>query len=458
LLSLHFGFREVAYFGNQMKLESVDFAQLICTFDELVKKLKDVPNLPLIMTNVRPASSFLRYSSVNKPFSLKNSFPIEIVLDFEKTKKITFDPQSINYMKLLLLKKIETQLKGEISDDSIQIKSGDFLFRCRIHIEYEEIILSDLEMKRELKLYRQRFIHIPLLTQFIQAWVHKYPSLSMTMRLFKKWVSSNWIYFASITESSMISEEALELLCVRVYACVDPPTSPFAGFFRVLDLLASWDWKNCPLIVELDDDVVVPEQSVCSNFCISPVVSSQHSVASEWLNSFWTLDVSILIADRLVKLSRRTLTMMRSVLRLENDINLVLTSTPEVQYDILVQLDPKKCPLICKKDSNERFKNVPTADFDPVEIYMQELMHVFRDCALFFYDKYNSTEIGVLLNPNACFQEFKVKNCSFPLICTGGEGKKMMVKADIYSIITQITLMGNGIVKQVIVMNENVGR
>ena len=84
-------------------------------------------------------------------------------------------------------------------------------------------------------------------TQAIARLCSRYPPLSGTTRLVKKW-------FASHLLANHVPEEIIELMAARSFVQPWPwptPSSTQTGFFRTLHWLARWDWRAEPLIVDL---------------------------------------------------------------------------------------------------------------------------------------------------------------------------------------------------------------
>lgn len=84
------------------------------------------------------------------------------------------------------------------------------------------------------------------------------------------------------------------------------------------------------------------------------------------------------------------------------------------------------------KDSENNVKKKeeewPLIGFDPVECYVNELKKIYSDTALFFYDKYGGSFIGLVWNPiNFIPKPWKVNtgfsSCPVDLIIQNGENK-----------------------------------
>lgn len=86
------------------------------------------------------------------------------------------------------------------------------------------------------------------------------------------------------------------------------------------------------------------------------------------------------------------------------DFNALLVHDKSV-YDYLVLLDERqlvRCrdSLSCAGKSNGRLDTVPIVNYDPVERFIADIRHAYDSLALFCYDKYGGSSIGVILRPS----------------------------------------------------------
>lgn len=98
-----------------------------------------------------------------------------------------------------------------------------------------------------LAAYKRQFMAAPVHTTAIRNLCTRFPALSSTMRLLKKWVSSHLLLHH-------LPEEVLEVIAAHIFIKPTPwstPGSPTVAFLRCLELLASWDFSTTPLIADL---------------------------------------------------------------------------------------------------------------------------------------------------------------------------------------------------------------
>ncbi|CAG8433493.1 6277_t:CDS:10 [Diversispora eburnea] len=193
--------------------------------------------------------------------------PIEIQFQFEVSLKWPNDLVAIQKMKLAFYIKISDQLKVQFPgiitkivvvesnnqnkifslDEYLEIfTTSGFAFRCRIYYEREipmlERLIKDPNISKQkkdvyknaLKIEKHLFIDLPLLNSQIQTLCNKYPSLSLTIRITKRWFMANLF-------EGQVDEEFIEVLCAFIYLEPRPWTRPatgFVGFLRILKLIA----------------------------------------------------------------------------------------------------------------------------------------------------------------------------------------------------------------------------
>ncbi|CAG8711718.1 2679_t:CDS:1, partial [Dentiscutata heterogama] len=306
LLNLHYGIKNkgIQYFTGQLNeivIPSTNlpksiynkngitngFRDVMQAYDKLVKQFMALENIPLRFSGIRAASPTLRYTSIfiPQPLALTTTKishyidPIEIIIQFEHSARWPDDLVAIQKMKIAfyirLASQLELQFPGTcatvVADNSDMIISeaymdvisdSRFVFRCRIYNEREITLLDrgindkkSSKLKKDtytkaLEIEKQMFVEIPMHTLQIQTLCNKWPSLSLTIRLTKRWFSTHML-------SDHVEEEWIECLSSQVYLEPCPwnrPGSGFVGFLRVLKLISSWDWNNEAMIVDLSEE------------------------------------------------------------------------------------------------------------------------------------------------------------------------------------------------------------
>merc|ERR1712036_183109 len=96
-----------------------------------------------------------------------------------------------------------------------------------------------------------KIVKKPLHTSLVHGLNSRHQAFSATVRLAKRWIASQML-------SEHISEESIELMVASLFVSLlgtDPPNTHTCGFLRFLSFLAHFDWKNEPLIVNLNGEL-----------------------------------------------------------------------------------------------------------------------------------------------------------------------------------------------------------
>uniref|UniRef100_A0A8C7E521 Nucleolar protein 6 n=1 Tax=Naja naja TaxID=35670 RepID=A0A8C7E521_NAJNA len=137
------------------------------------------------------------------------------------------------------------------------IHKDGYVFRLQVAYHREPQILKELVTPEGMLKYQDtpesqqlqlETLHLPFLTSSLQQ---QYPAFSGSCRLAKRWINAQLL-------SDSLTEEAVDLLAAFLFLSPAPftaPSSPQVGFLRFLHLLATFDWKNSPLLVNLNGDL-----------------------------------------------------------------------------------------------------------------------------------------------------------------------------------------------------------
>ncbi|KAF8950750.1 hypothetical protein BGZ52_001534 [Haplosporangium bisporale] len=399
---------------------------------------------------VEPLDVVIQFESSQKwPDNLKAIQRMKTAFYLRLADKIKFKG-----MRATVVEETEEDSIGMNGYMDVRVNPG-FIFRCRIQHDREMIlcenVISDRKASQSLKdqhqraldLYNKYFVQAPMHTFQMHALCHKHPSLSQTIRLTKRWVSAHWL-------SPFLNDETLELLSAAVYVDAAPwaaPASGFTGFARVLNLLSTWDWKHEPLVVDLTGEMAGKEREeirhnfanirnnmVSASSATNPsikttAISSNHAnmfiaTSKDTLSKWWTWESpSPMIVSRLRTLAKTSLDHLNKTTSATSaGASKSLTPlfvTPTVHYDVVIDLDPSLCTRYAQNlapeaqyfvTKGDKYKNLSTFQksvfgeeimigFDPAAEYVAELQRAFGDIALFFYDRYGGTQVGVLWNP-----------------------------------------------------------
>nr|KAF6434043.1 nucleolar protein 6 [Molossus molossus] len=248
--------------------------------------------------------------------------------------------------------------------------------------------------------------------------------------------------------------------------------SPQVGFLRFLFLVSTFDWKNNPLIVNLNNELTVEEQAEIrsgflatrTQFPVMVIITPQ-----DRKNSIWTQDgPSPQILQQLMVLAAEALPILEKQLmdpRGPGDIRTVFRP-PLDMYDVLIRLSPRHIPRhrqavdspaasFCRGLLSEPgpLSLMPVLGYDPPQLYLAQLREAYGDLALFFYDQHGGEVIGVLWKPTS-FQPhpFKASNTKGRMVVL--QGGELVMVPNVEAILEDFAILGEGLVRAVDARSE----
>ena len=260
------------------------FQPIMTAADDLQKSVRELEGLPLQLRQIQGASSALSYTSLHLPSSTKRQSgldPASLIMQFEGSGRWPDDLVAIQRTKIALLLKVGDLLSGAVHGVKTRVgleseehptMNSSFLdmvfdnkssFRLRIHNEREQTLnerrLKDKTLTQQareeaalaLAEYKRTFVRVPAHTQAVRTLCTRFPFLSPTVRLLKRWFNSHLL-------SLHFDEVIIELVTVRTFVQPYPwqaPSSVTTGFLRTLLFLSQWDWRVEPLIVSFHDEL-----------------------------------------------------------------------------------------------------------------------------------------------------------------------------------------------------------
>lgn len=272
------------------------FQPPMTAYNEMEASIRRLEGMPLQLRQISGVSSVLRNTSVFPPLSARrlSSDALQVVVQFEGSGRWPDDLVAIQRTKIAILLKmsqllnmstqsvttrlgLENQEYSTLNTAFLDVvrKDDGLAFRLRIQNEREQTLnerrLKDktlgLQGREEAALalaeYKRNFVHAPLHTQTVRILCTRYPLLSQTIRLTKRW-------FASHLLSPHFAEELVEIFVIRIFVQPYPwqaPSSLRSGFLRTLLFLSRWDWRVEPLIVNISGELsLTDKESITTNF------------------------------------------------------------------------------------------------------------------------------------------------------------------------------------------------
>ena len=507
IISQHFGEKlaeKVEFVGNVFNhiLESGDqgsplFQPVYDAFNTLEKDLKSLSGIPLAMRHVAAAAPALRAATVDLPMTPDHPLmePADVVVQFESSSRWPDDLVAIQKTKASFLLHMGRLLEGSkpdylitrvgLENETNEIMNYAFLdviylsgpsFRIRIYHDREATLLEnrskdpDLSPRAKdaaiaaLEAHRRTFVLASRHTDAIRQLVHRFPLLSPTIRLLKRWFSSQLL-------TPHVTEEFIELLAARSFLYPFPysaPSSLLTGFLRTLGFLARWDWRTDPLILDLSatDGLKTEDFSkIRDNFTSTRAHSdpAMNHVAM-WVasnhdreQSLWTTGnrPAKVVAARITALARAA----RSQLEPK-----ILFSPATADFDFVLSLSPRFIRGSSGKRSSTKFKNLEqpgevAADdivrlsFDPAGAFVDEISVLYNGTIIFFSSPTTPVVGGVWAPSSARKWKAELGYSSIPMGGKkGGDGEgEIQVKLNKEGILNEICRIGGELVSELVV-------
>jgi U3 small nucleolar RNA-associated protein 22 len=478
------------------------FQPLMEAYKKLERDLRDLEDVPLTIRQLMPADAQLRFASIDAPMagrSSQQSRPADVTMQFEGSNRWPDDLVAIQRTKIAFLLKFSELLEESVEglttrvgleNEDTDVFNQGFLdvtyesgaaFRLRIHHEREQTFLErqlkdkSIDPKtRELAAqalakYKCDSLKSPAHTQAIAQLCNRFPAMSGTMRLTKKW-------FASHLLSNHIADEVIELLVARTFVQPWPWTAPSSvqtGFLRTLFWISRWDWRADPLIVDLSGTGDLPQadiQAITTRFeawrKLDPSLNRVAVFAASNVDQdgvSWTDgNPTKVAAGRLTALARAAVAALEAQ-KLDLEPASLFVS-PVADYDFVLHLSATATGRKRRSSSKAAapaFKNLELetlndsslVGYDAVESLLAELDSVFGSAILFFANGTDKPVIAGLWNPQTAPRSWKV-NLSYstvPVVQAGEDGEEEVIKAEINKegILAEIARLGGDLISRV---------
>lgn len=484
--------------------------QVIQSYDDLSRKLWNLDGLPLTVTSVQGAHPALRYTQVFPPVPMKPDYSffrvekshrsllplegkpcpayvpaIKVICHMEGSGKWPQDREAIRHIKAAFHIRLgellgqQHRLTCRPAPTHLDVYKDGLVFRVQVAYHRELQILRETVTPEGMVRYRDNeealrleleTVHRPYLTSTLHGLQQQHSVFGATARLAKRWIGAHLL-------SASLSEESVDLLAASLFLQPAPhtaPSSPQVGFLRFLHLLVSFDWRNDPLIVNLNGDITATEITEIRN----DFIASRSSLPAMFIatpkdkkNSVWTKEgPSVQILQRLIVLAAESLRVLETQLTdptQPQDVKMVLRPPLDI-YDVLIHLNPKQVPLHAQAVDTPRTVfsrgalpsgaaggsgNMPVVDFNPVACYLSELRDAFEELALFFCDPFGGTVIAVLWKPQAFApQPFRTAHVKARLVQV--KGSEAQTVPNVEAILEDFETLGAGLVREVEVRSE----
>ncbi|KAI5361510.1 Putative Nrap protein domain 1 [Septoria linicola] len=488
-------------FGKLVKGGSdiAPFTQTVSRYKQFEQDIRGLSELPLSIRQIMPADPQLCYSSIRAPTNGKGRpIPADVTIQFEGSGRWPDDLGAIQRTKIAFLLMIDKMLQDSVDGISSRVGlenegeevlnqafldvtyANDATFRLRIYHDREQTLLK-AQMKNKttdpktrevattgLAKYKRDYEKSPAQTQAIMRLCTRFPALSGSIRLAKKW-------FASHLLTNHIPDEVVELLVVRTFTQPAPWTAPSSvqtGFLRTLFWISRWDWRAEPLVVDLSVSGDLKQAgltAIRTNFeawrKLDPAMNRVALFAASNLDhegTTWTDGKPLkVIAGRMTVLANAACAeIAEKQLELEPAS---LFSSPLSDFDFVLHLSSSVSGFSKSKSSGGRFKNLELSaldddsliGYDPVRDLLAELENVYGSAVLLFYGGQERNVITGLWSPVTARRAWKV-NLAYSTIPEKGEGEEDEVQASINksAILAEISRLAGDLIERVEIVQK----
>ncbi|XP_022701446.1 nucleolar protein 6-like [Varroa jacobsoni] len=459
-------------------------------FNEFAKTLRKLPDLPVDISAVCGLSQELSYTAVFPQVAAacdtdtrlvtrsagrcipradhgvpKLVRPIDVLLQVE-CSKWPDDLNAFRYMKTAFYITLASKLEGrecQVFHDHLLVLFQGLLFRVRVSCTKEialtkqvispEGMVRHVENKMSERLEFE-YIVLPKLISALHGLHLQHTTFGPACRIAKRWLSSHLLYEA-------FPSVVVDLLMAYIYIHPLPyfvPHSSRAAFQRFLHLLANFDWRLNPLVINFGEQFtsetyqqihlhfVRNRPSLPALFIHTPFDKKEES----WITTENPIGPAL---QRAVVLARKSLAFIEEQMVEGQNILGVFKTSLDI-YDFVIKLDERfMATYYLNNSSTEKLSftkmrdEIPVVDFDPVRLYLDDLQAAYGHLCVFFYDGYGGTDIGGLWLPKSQAPvPFKVHN----LI-----GRKLTEPAKVLTpnypaILSDLKTLGQGLVKNVV--------
>ncbi|MCP9261486.1 Nucleolar protein 6 [Dirofilaria immitis] len=461
------------------------YSTIARAYDKLSQILHMVQDLPLLITNIHPVSAYLRRTAPFPPLStnaiieghsafIKDSvaFPlshisppylptVEVQITMEQSGKWGEELNAIARLKTAFYVELSKILKEKHSlqaipfDDYLIVHFNTVVFRLIIANPKEVHIMRKLNGGKTgvpkdsptSKLKELEVILKPQLTALLHSASQRFEAFADTCRLAIYWLSSHAL-------SDYLNEMILETIVAYIFLkpfSVQPPRTPFIGFFHFLTLLSTHNWLMKPLFVDFDNewtetDIDEIEKEFIKMRPVLPVMVICTPVDRSGYR--WTREEpQPLILKRLIALSKASAALIEQHINNLAVFNLKGLFTTDISSFSNVIIHIRGRHKVRRKVVRGKLINgpLPVIDYDPIRVYVKRLRQSFSSVALFFYNKYKGNMIGVAWKPDALLpRDASISKCLHRL---KRSDNKLVV--NIKAILDDFMILGQGLVREV---------
>ena len=473
------------------------FQPMMESFKQLESDVRGLDDLPLSIRQFMPADAQLRYASMEPPASVpgkQRSLPADVTIQFEGSARWPDDLVAIQRTKIAFLLNMHDKMQEAVDGATVRMglenQDRDVLnqgyleviygsgaaFRLRVQHEREQDLL-ERQLKDKslapsakeaaavgLATYKRDYVRKPAHTQAIARLCGRFPALSGTMRLMKKWIASHLLV-------NHIPEEVIELIVARTFVQPWPwqtPSSVQTGFLRTLHWLSRWDWRAELLLVDLSGSGELKQleaQAARTRFDawrkLDPSMNRIVLFAASNVDldgTTWTDGTpSKVVASRMTALAKAAYSELE-----EQRLSIEpadLFSSPLNDYDFILHLNPTLASGKKRRSASgaATFKNLELASvddpalvgFDPTALLLNELSDVYGSAILFFSGAPERPVIAGLWSPQTAARTWKVNLAFSTMPVKAGKAEEIHAHINKDATLAEIARLGGDLIEKV---------
>ena len=465
--------------GN--KGRAIQYQSGTTSLEDLEKTLRGLDGLPLNIAQVSLAQSQpMKETSKIPIISHRHNFTI-VNIQFETSNRWPDDLKAIRMLKMACLLKIRDRLANSqsgitahvgVAGTGLSLREASYLdlhydgrhmFRLLVYEKIEEMMVrgfiateSGSTRRRQLvsqvvnghwQNHELRQVHI----QAMQSLSNHYESLPVAISLINKWRDSQFL-------SPHISDEVLELFIIRSFlhpGQFNVPGTAGKALLLTLLLLANWDWRSQPFIVDLSGEMTAAQVGAIRKEFEKqrrndPAITRQAMFVASNLDprgSAWTnLKPSKVVASRLTGLARAAVKLIVDHGNRLQPRRLFKHSVED--YDFVIYLEQgndyvaASISLPVQEDSNSGTHSTKL-------MFVKELERLYSSHVTFFYNQERLECIGGIWTPSDQLKTWKV----LANLAIVPQRKRMQdngeIKINQAGTLNEIDRLGRGIIKSI---------
>lgn len=469
------------------------FQAKINAFNECAQMMQGLQDIPLRVNTIYGISSSLRYTSIIEPLpfdTVADDSIAEAIIQLEASSKWPADIAAIEKTKTAFLLKMASEvrkqspnydtivgvepsiIRGQLETSflTIQTPTG-FYFKFRLATNKDEVLYRESTLSEKTKLQLERLgPHAASHNRLISTMALRYPFYSPTARALKIWFRRHFL-------ASYVTEQAIELLALKPFLESSPyvvPNSISTAFYRILDFLGKWDWREDALVLDTErrtdgsDIELLTQVTGCNmeptsfqvltnNFRMERKRDPALTLSPYFIGTkidptgiLWTQTQprsrrSLLICSRVTALSRNCSEMI-----IENAVERMFS--PSIgDFDVEFKVDN---PSVM--DNKGKYRNLTNTNLKAVAMsannigqeFFDDIQDAYKDCLILFFngsidDKVNKHQsiVGVWSKDAEAPQKYRV-NIPYPV--KPYEGSDVALNKD--AVLEEIKRIGGDIV------------